>query len=67
MKGLLIGHNANGQTGNTDDDPLHEVSFDLNTVPENHPQYNAENVVVESFWSDELEITNHNVQLSFNP
>ncbi len=60
MEGLVIGHNDNNLTGNNVNDPLHDVSFDLNTVPKNHPQYNIENFIVESFWSEELEIINKN-------
>jgi len=61
MTGLIMGHNDNGQTGNTPDDPLHVVHFDLNTVPIGHPQYKDDAVIVESFWSEELELVNHNV------
>lgn len=60
MVGFVVDHNENGQTGNTPDDPLHQVSFDLNTVPQDSPLYDKEAFVVESFWSEELEITNKN-------
>jgi hypothetical protein len=60
MEGLVVGHNDNRMTGNTTDDPLHDVSFDLNTVPKDHPQYDIESFIVESFWSEELEVTNKN-------
>lgn len=46
LEGKVIGHNANGATGNTEDYPLHEVEFNIKGC--GYPQK-------ESFWYSELE------------
>lgn len=54
-EGLIIGHNNNGMTGNTKNDPLHRVKFNNNTVPSSHPQYVPNAYSIEEFWYEELQ------------
>lgn len=42
LEGIVIEHNANGATGNTEDDPLHVVGFESGKK--------------ESFWFEELTV-----------
>jgi len=44
-EGTVTGHNANGMSGNTEADPLHEVTFD--DMPEEAQS--------ESFWYEEIQ------------
>lgn len=56
MDGIVIDHNTNQMTGNTNTDPLYRVQFDLNTVPVGHPQYDAKAVSIQDFWFEELQL-----------
>jgi len=55
MEGVVIYVPNNGITRTLDKHALHTVKFDLNTVPKDHPDYNGNAYMIESFWYSELE------------